>query len=78
MYKRQVLWECGPVLATAAVKAGCIQEFITFLAPKIIGGENGMNPFSDFEFESMNQVMHLNLKEVIPLSKDIYLRSLLN
>ena len=73
----KVLWECGPELATAAVKAGCIQEFITFLAPKIIGGENGMNPFSDFEFKSMNEVINLNLQEIKPLNRDIYLRSLL-
>jgi len=71
----KVLWECGPELATSAVKKGCIQEFITFLAPKIIGGENGMNPFSDFEFQSMNEVINLNLKEIQPLNRDIYLRS---
>ena len=72
-----VLWECGPELATAAVKAGCIQEFMTFLAPKIIGGENGMNPFSDFEFKSMNEVINLNLQEISQLNSDIYLRSLI-
>ncbi len=73
----KVLWECGPELATAAVKAGCIQEFITFLAPKIIGGENAMNPFSDFEFKSMNEVVNLNLQEIKPFSRDIFLRSFL-
>ena len=72
----KVLWECGPELATAAIKAGCIQEFVTFLAPKIIGGENGMNPFSDFEFQSMNEVINLNLQEVKLLDRDIYLRSI--
>ena len=71
----KVLWECGPELATSAVKAGCIQEFITFVAPKILGGKNGMNPFSDFEFTSMNEVINLNLQEIKPLTKDIYLRS---
>ncbi len=72
-----VLWECGPELATAALKAECIQEFITFVAPKIIGGQNGMNPFSDFEFTSMNEVINLNLQEIKPIDKDIYLRSLM-
>tara|TARA_B100001287_G_scaffold82607_1_gene68836 strand:+ start:512 stop:1603 length:1092 start_codon:yes stop_codon:yes gene_type:complete len=72
-----VLWECGPELATAAVNSACIQEFITFLAPKLIGGENGMNPFSDFGFESMNEVITLNLQEIKPLGRDIYLRSLM-
>ena len=72
----KVLWECGPRLSTAAVKAGCIQEFITFIAPKILGGINGMNPFSDFEFKSMNEVINLNLQEIKPFSRDIYVRSL--
>ena len=73
----KVLWECGPLLATSAVKSGCIQEFITFLAPKILGGINGMNPFADFKFKSMNDVINLNLQEIKPLTNDIYLRSLL-
>ncbi len=73
----KVLWECGPELATSAVKAGCIQEFITFLAPKILGGNNGMNPFSDFEFKSMNEVINLNLQEIKPINRDIYLKSLI-
>tara|TARA_Y100000589_G_scaffold185072_1_gene175337 strand:+ start:122 stop:1213 length:1092 start_codon:yes stop_codon:yes gene_type:complete len=73
----KVLWECGPELATAAVNAGCIQEFITFIAPKILGGNNGMNPFSDFEFQSMDEVISLNLQEIQPLGKDFYLRSFL-
>ena len=73
-----MLWECGPELATAAVKAGCIQEFITFISPKILGGINGMNPFSDFEFESMNEVINLNLQEIKPFSRDIYLKSFMN
>ena len=71
----KVLWECGPELATAAVKAGCIQEFITFISPKILGGTNAMNAFSDFGFRCMNEVMHLNLHEIKSFSEDIYFRS---
>ena len=74
----KVLWECGPELATSAVRAGCIQEFITFLAPKILGGNNGMNPFSDFEFKTMDEVINLNLQEIKSLGKDIFLRSFVN
>ena len=71
----KVLWECGPELATAAVKTGCIQEFISFVAPKILGGKNGMNPFADFDFKSMNEVINLNFHDINQLSEDIYLRS---
>ena len=71
----KVLWECGPELATAAVKTGCIQEFVTFVAPKILGGRNGMNPFSDFDFKSMNEVINLNFQDINPLGTDIFFRS---
>ena len=73
----KVLWECGPRLATAAVAAGCIQEFITFIAPKILGGEDGMNPLADFQFESMDEVINLNLQEIKSFSEDIYTRSIM-
>ena len=69
------LWESAPELATAPLKEGCIQEFNTIIAPKIIGGKNAMNPFSDFEFQSMSDVINLNLREIKAFDKDVYLRS---
>ena len=70
-----VFWECGPKLATSAMKAGCIQELITFIAPKIIGGEGSMNPFSDFEFTNMDKVFNLNEPEIRIVGKDILVKS---
>ena len=58
-----VFWECGPKLATSAMKAGCIQELMTFIAPKILGGESIMNPFSDFGFTDMDEVLNLTEPE---------------
>ena len=73
-----VLWECGPNLATAAVKTGAIQELMTFIAPKILGGKNSMNPFADFEFSDMNEVLNLNEPEISFFENDICLKSRLN
>ena len=70
-----VLWECGPKLATAALKSGCIQELITFIAPKVLGGVNCMSPFSDFEFNSMEEAIKLNFGEIKYSGDDIYLKS---
>ncbi len=70
-----VFWECGPKLATAAVKAGCIQELMTFISPKILGGISSMNPFSDFEFTNMDEVFNLNKTEINFISDDIYVKS---
>ena len=69
----KVLWECGPNLATSAIKNGCIQEISTFIAPKILGGVNSMNPLSDFNFEEMNQVIRLKKSKLNVFEDDIYL-----
>jgi diaminohydroxyphosphoribosylaminopyrimidine deaminase/5-amino-6-(5-phosphoribosylamino)uracil reductase len=71
------LWECGPRLATHAIKSKCIQEIITFIAPKILGGENNMNPIGDFEFKEMDEIIKLNYSQVNFIRDDIYVRSAL-
>ena len=72
----KILWECGPRLATAAFKSGCIQETITFIAPKILGGDSAMNPFADFNYENMNEVKSLKRDLLEILGDDICLKSL--
>jgi len=71
----KVLWECGPRLATAAIKSNCIQELITFIAPKILGGENNMNPLSDFEFEEMHEIINLSDSQFSLIGNDICVKS---
>ena len=71
----KVLWECGPRLATPAIKSNCIQEIITFISPKILGGENNMNPFGDFEFKEMNEIINLSYSQVNLIRNDICVKS---
>ncbi len=73
-----ILWECGTNLATSALKEGCIQEIITFIAPKILGGENAMTPFSDLQFSNMNQVIKLSNTKLEKYSNDFCFRHTLN
>ena len=69
------MWECGPRLATSAVKSGCINEIISFIAPKILGGENSMNPFGDFEFQEMHEILELNESHIRFIGNDICVKS---
>ncbi len=71
-----VFWECGPKLATSAMKAGCIQELMTFIAPKLLGGLGSMNPFSDFEFKEMDEVFDLTKPEISFIGDDIFVKSI--
>ena len=67
----KILWECGPKLATEAIRYNCIQEIITFIAPKILGGENSMNPFGDFKFREMHEIIKLNDSKISFIGNDI-------
>ena len=71
----KVLWECGPQLATAAIKSDCIQETITFIAPKILGGENSMTPFGDFEFTDMQEIIKFSDAQVSLIGNDICVKT---
>jgi len=71
----KVLWECVPRLATSAVKAGCINEIISFIAPKILGGENNMNPFGDFEFKEMHEIIKLSNSQFSLIGNDICVKN---
>ena len=71
----KILWECGPRLATSAFKSGCIQETITFIAPKILGGASAMNPFVDLNYENMNEVKSLKRDLIEILGDDICLKN---
>ena len=59
------------------MKAGCIQEIMTFIAPKIIGGVSSMNPFSDFEFTDMDEVFNLDNSEISFVGDDIFVKNYL-
>tara|TARA_Y100001978_G_scaffold154037_1_gene139401 strand:+ start:760 stop:1848 length:1089 start_codon:yes stop_codon:yes gene_type:complete len=70
-----IFWECGPTLATSALKNGCIQETMTFISPKIIGGINSMSPFADFNFQEMKEIYKLNSNKIKILNEDIFLEN---
>ncbi len=52
----QVLWECGPELAAAALRQGCVQELAAVIAPKLLGGTPARTPLGDLGLETMAQV----------------------
>jgi len=55
----KILWECGPLLATSAIEANCVQELVVFVAPKLLGGQSSMSPLNSFGFESIDSTYKL-------------------
>ncbi len=51
-----MLWECGPELAAAAIREGCVQEVAAVVAPKLMGGEPARTPLGELGFTAMDQV----------------------
>jgi diaminohydroxyphosphoribosylaminopyrimidine deaminase/5-amino-6-(5-phosphoribosylamino)uracil reductase len=48
-----VLWECGPELAAAALRQGCVQRLVAVVAPKLLGGIAARTPLGDLQLSSM-------------------------
>jgi diaminohydroxyphosphoribosylaminopyrimidine deaminase/5-amino-6-(5-phosphoribosylamino)uracil reductase len=51
----QVLWECGPELAAAALRQGCVQDLVAVIAPKLLGGLAARTPLGDLGLVSLDQ-----------------------
>ena len=66
----RVLWECGPELAAAAMRQGCIQEIAAVLAPKLMGGCPARTPLGDLGFSGMAQVINLSHVQQCSLGPD--------
>jgi diaminohydroxyphosphoribosylaminopyrimidine deaminase/5-amino-6-(5-phosphoribosylamino)uracil reductase len=73
----QVLWECGPQLAAAALREGCVQEVAAVIAPKLLGGEPARTPLGRLGAESMAAVPTLTTMELGWLEGDLLWRTAL-
>ena len=70
----QVLWECGPELAAAAIQQGCVQEIAAVVAPKLMGGRAARTPLADLNFSAMDQVLQGQWHQSEPMGNDWLLR----
>jgi diaminohydroxyphosphoribosylaminopyrimidine deaminase/5-amino-6-(5-phosphoribosylamino)uracil reductase len=53
----QVLWECGPELAAAALRQDGVQHIAAVIAPKLLGGVAARTPLGDLGLSAMGQVV---------------------
>jgi diaminohydroxyphosphoribosylaminopyrimidine deaminase/5-amino-6-(5-phosphoribosylamino)uracil reductase len=49
----RVLWECGPDLAAAALRQGCVQELTAVIAPKLLGGRTARTPLGELNLTTL-------------------------
>ncbi|WP_411870693.1 bifunctional diaminohydroxyphosphoribosylaminopyrimidine deaminase/5-amino-6-(5-phosphoribosylamino)uracil reductase RibD [Vulcanococcus limneticus] len=67
----QVLWECGPELAAAALRQGCIQQLAAVVAPKLLGGDAARTPLGDLELVDVNAAASLGDLRLQRLDRDL-------
>jgi len=70
----QVLWECGPELAAAAVRQGCVQEVAAVVAPALLGGQPARTPLGDLGLVDVNEAPRWSAAELQQLGPDLLWR----
>jgi diaminohydroxyphosphoribosylaminopyrimidine deaminase / 5-amino-6-(5-phosphoribosylamino)uracil reductase len=70
----QVLWECGPDLAAAALREGCVQELAAVIAPKLLGGQPARTPLGELGHGAMAEVASWHGQLPQPLGPDLLWR----
>jgi diaminohydroxyphosphoribosylaminopyrimidine deaminase / 5-amino-6-(5-phosphoribosylamino)uracil reductase len=73
-----VLWECGGMLAAAAIADQSIQKVMAFIAPKIIGGGNAPSPVGDLGLGQMTDALILERVKWRSVGVDILLEGYLS
>lgn len=66
----QVLWECGPELAAAALRQGCVQQLAAVVAPKLLGGQAARTPVGDLKLVDVNAASRWQAQNLQPLGND--------
>ncbi len=69
----QVLWECGPELAAAAMQQGCVQRLAAVIAPKLLGGRAAATPLGNLDLTSLSQAPDCQLDTIRRLGRDLLL-----
>jgi len=70
----QVLWECGPELAAAAINEGCVQDVAAVIAPKLLGGTPARTPLGDLGFSDLQELPTWSPRDPERLAGDLLWR----
>lgn len=67
--RQHVFLEGGPTVAAAFLTAGCIDEVVVYVAPKLLG--SGRNAVADLGIESITGALDLTVTDVTVLDGDV-------
>jgi diaminohydroxyphosphoribosylaminopyrimidine deaminase / 5-amino-6-(5-phosphoribosylamino)uracil reductase len=76
LYQRgitDVLVEGGSEMNASFLRAGLIDKYLVYVAPKILGGRGSLTPFAGEDMETMDQAVELSFKHVEKYGDDLCL-----
>lgn len=74
IYKRgitDVLVEGGANINASFLRAGLIDKYFIYIAPKLLGGQNSLTPFTGDDVEMMDAAMLVSFEEIQKFGEDI-------
>ncbi|MEN9969801.1 MAG: hypothetical protein RLZZ229_9 [Actinomycetota bacterium] len=70
---RHIWVEGGPKVASNFVKLGLVDEYLTYLAPMLLGGDR--TSIRNIDVNNITEARHLVFNEVTPLGNDLLIRA---
>ncbi|MGE7763945.1 bifunctional diaminohydroxyphosphoribosylaminopyrimidine deaminase/5-amino-6-(5-phosphoribosylamino)uracil reductase RibD [Peribacillus sp. NPDC096540] len=74
LYKKgitDVLLEGGSEVNASFLRAGLIDKYLIYVAPKLLGGRNSLTPFSGIDVDTMDEAMDVSISSVDMSGEDI-------
>lgn len=66
-----LLVEGGGAVNASFLRSGFIDQYIVYIAPKVLGGKNSITPFSGEDVDSIDLAQTLQFDEVVRIGEDI-------
>ncbi|PJN87428.1 RibD family protein, partial [Bacillus sp. mrc49] len=74
LYKKgitDVLLEGGSEVNASFLRAGLIDKFLIYVAPKLLGGRNSLTPFTGVNIDTMDEALDVAFSSVDMFGEDI-------
>lgn len=66
-----ILVEGGGAINASFLRANLIDKFYVYIAPKVLGGENSITPFTGEDAETIDEAMNLEFGEIEKIGEDL-------
>lgn len=74
LYQRgitDVLVEGGGAVNASFLRAGLIDKYLIYVAPKVLGGRNSVTPFAGEDVDTVDAAMHVSFDEIEKFGEDL-------